>query len=64
MSKEEFYNRQSSIGYLYWLDSNNVIKQGPSLWGMGRYRSWLLLDKIQNSSQFIKWLNQNKKKDE
>ena len=56
MSKE-FYNRQSSIGYLYWLDSNNAIKQGPSLWGMGRYRSWLLLDKIQNSSQFIKWLN-------
>jgi hypothetical protein len=60
MSREEFYNRQSSIGYLYWLDSNNTIKQGPSLWGIGRYRSWLLLDKIQNSNEFIKWLNQKK----
>ena len=60
MSKEEFYNRQSIGGYLYWLDSNNVIKQGPSLWGIGRYRSWLLLDKIQNSNDFIKWLNKNK----
>ena len=56
MSKEEFYSRESSIGYLYWLDSNNVIKQGPSLWGIGRYTSWLLLDKIQSSGQFIKWL--------
>ena len=57
MSREEFYSRPSSIGYLYWLDSNNVIKQGPSLWGIGRYRSCLLLDKIQNSNDFIKWLN-------
>jgi len=57
MSKEEFYNTPSSIGFLYWLDSSNVIKQGPSLWGIGRYISWLLLDKIQKSNKFVKWLN-------
>jgi hypothetical protein len=60
MSKAEFYTMPTSIGFLYWLDSGNVIKQGPTLWGIGRYRSWLLLDQIQNSNQFIKWLNQNK----